>query len=127
MNLHRCVVRHRGDLTMTIHKEGVTAGEILLLRQIHGDDAVLGIEVMKKKSEITPREEMARLAEIYGPTLVAQAWPGVSPRLPETLREAGLAEEKDPEAEMQRIVAQTDPALVAAAEALRGDAASDLT
>jgi hypothetical protein len=107
---------------MTIHKEGVTAAEILLLRQIHGDDAVIDI-VQTKLSTRSHAEELRRLSEIYGPTIVAQAWPGVAPRLPSNLKDAGLlVEEKDPEAEMERITGAMDPALIAVAEAVRGGA-----
>lgn len=43
MDFHRCVVRHRGDLTMTISKDDMTPAHIVLLRMIHGSDAVVDI------------------------------------------------------------------------------------
>lgn len=93
MQLCSCVVRHAGSLTMTVVKENVTPPEAVLLRHIHGPDAVQHL-VAHRMTTRARREEWLRLADIYGPAVLAEAWPGVMAhnRLPATLQEAGIPE-----------------------------------
>lgn len=107
--MQRCsaVVRHAGNLAMTIHKENLTPAEIVLLRMIHGDDAVVQITVTaeegaNRRGDNSPVRELKRLRDLYGAKLVGQAWPGINPMLPVTLEQAGIrladdAETDDPD------------------------------
>lgn len=79
-----------GDSTMQVPKFGVTPSEVLLLRAIHGDDAVTDIDI-NGAEERSNREERDRLFGLYAkpnpngtfslPVLDA-LFPGVSARLP---------------------------------------------
>lgn len=89
MDLHNCVVRHAGNLGMTIDREDVTPAEILVLKALHGADAVLNI-VKTRARNIDSRKEMDRLKAYYGDKVVLDLFPGAAPVLPKTLREAGL-------------------------------------
>lgn len=72
MKLYNCKIRLHGNPLDETRKRGVTAGEIRLLKQIHGDDAVLEVtptgevaanDAGEPRSEA---EERARLERIYG-------------------------------------------------------------
>jgi hypothetical protein len=94
MQLYNCVVRHAGNLGMTIHKEDVTAAEIVLLRALHGEDAVINMaETRQTRRE--HRAERERLAAYYGERVLADCFPGALSRLPTTLAEAGIGVEQD--------------------------------
>jgi hypothetical protein len=96
-----------GDGTMTVPKYGVTPAEVLLLRAIHGEEAVTDIDIQDGEAKSidndekkrTSREERARLFEQYakvtpdGGTKLPQLdalFPGVSAKLPETFGELEL-------------------------------------
>lgn len=97
-----CTVRHGGSLLHTIPMTGVTPAEILILRRIHGEDAVVDIRpirMAKTRQEV----EWARLAEKYdrassftsapgeeNQPLMARMFPGAVHRLPVSLKEIGL-------------------------------------
>lgn len=92
MRLYRCTVNHAGNRDMRIHKEEVTAAEIVLLRRIHGGEAVNDVVATREAKRQQPKER-ERLAEIYGRRQFAAAFPGTLPHLPLTLTDAGLTEE----------------------------------
>lgn len=88
MRLHNCKVRLHGDVRDEVRKKNVTSGEIRLLQQIHGEDAVSEIVATGKDafSEIPEHthelrgeaEERERLGRIYGDLAVAKMF-GVKP------------------------------------------------
>lgn len=88
MRLHNCKVRLHGDVRDEVRKKNVTSGEIRMLQQIHGEDAVLEITPTGKDalSEIPDHthelrgeaEERERLGRIYGDLAVAKMF-GVKP------------------------------------------------
>lgn len=86
-----------GDKGNTIHKFHVTASEIAVLREIHGDEAVFDIEPQGEK-KITHRGERERLLAIYGAAkkddrpIVENLFPGAAARLFESLAELEIDE-----------------------------------
>lgn len=88
-----------GDSGNTIPKFAVTAAEIAVLREIHGNESVNEIEPLDDVQR-SHREERARLASIYGSAkipntqtpIVDSMFPGVAARVFETLAELELDE-----------------------------------
>jgi hypothetical protein len=93
VRIYRCTVNHAGNRDMVIHKDQVSAAEIVLLRRIHGAEAVNNVEVVFKEARRRQANERERLIETYGAKRFAESFPGPVPRLPLTLAEAGLTEE----------------------------------
>lgn len=99
MELCTCTVRHAGNLGMTIEKgehNPVTPAEIVILKHIHGDDAVVGI-AFNRNTVRSNLQELDRLRAFFGEKVVADVFPGVRPQLPTTLAEAGLIPSDEPE------------------------------
>lgn len=84
-------VRIAGSLLSTVQKTGITPAELIVLRQVHGNDAVVQLQAerMEIKGE-SASEELERLEKTYGPEVVAKAFPGHSPKLPKTFKEIGI-------------------------------------
>ena len=62
MKLYSCKVRIGGNVLNEVRKENATAAEIVLMRAIHGDDAVLEIEATGKVDR-SDADERSRLLE----------------------------------------------------------------
>lgn len=92
MYFYSCKVNHAGDRNTQIFKEQVTPAEIVMLRAIHGADAVTGVAKTREGKVLQPAER-ERLAGRYGAKLFTALFPGALPRLPMTLADAGLAED----------------------------------
>lgn len=84
-----CKVRLSGDLNNQIPKDGVTPAEILLLRSIHGGDAVAEVQ-SRGNDKRTHSGEIQRLRDAYGEKVVAAAFPGLSPTLPVAFKDIGI-------------------------------------
>lgn len=100
--MQRCSITLRlsGDPGNTIYKNEVTPAEIVLLRAIHGADAV--IDVKPTHMCKTPhREERQRLSLIYGKKRLDATFPGDFTKLPVSLKDIELTKE---EAEDERPV-----------------------
>lgn len=66
MKLYDGIVRHQGLTTNEIHKTGMTAAEVEVLRALHGQDAVVGIvPSTPANTKRTSAEERQRLTMIY--------------------------------------------------------------
>lgn len=65
MKLYSCKVRLKANPNDEVRKKGVTAAEIRLLRKMHGEDAVIEIQV-STETERTESQERDRLSQIYG-------------------------------------------------------------
>ena len=77
-----------GNVQHTVTRP-VAASEVLILRHIHGHDAVVNpVEVSTSKR--SNADEIARLKAEYGSNVFTQVYPGAAPKLPETFAEAGL-------------------------------------
>lgn len=69
MRSYNCLVNVGKEHLTTVQKLGTTAAEILVLRAIHGEDAVLDIR-KGKMDKRAHAEEYARLQGLYGGTKV---------------------------------------------------------
>lgn len=102
MQLVNCEVRLGGSQLHTVPKANVTPAEILVLRFLHGDDAVQNIRPGKVDKTIRHETEYDRLASIYGGSqfksepgeeskaVMPTLFPGAMKKLPTTLQEIGL-------------------------------------
>jgi len=72
MQIFDCAVRLAGDMNNVVPLLGITASEIVLLRRIHGDDAIIDIEyrknvdLQKQGSLGTSVDVYAKLEKKYG-------------------------------------------------------------
>lgn len=96
MELCNATVRLGGSVGHTVEKVHLTPPEIAVLRQIHGQDAVINIAIvhMDKRSHSIERD---RLEKLYGPKVVAELFPGTMAKLPVTLKEIGLGPSPTPQ------------------------------
>jgi hypothetical protein len=99
MKLYKATVRLSGSNDNEVPKIGLTAPEILILRSIHGDDAVVRIveTSQDKRSNAAERE---RLTQLYGLPAVNKIFPGAYTPLPTELPKA----EREPEAPLDEEV-----------------------
>lgn len=83
MQLYDCTVRLGGSMMNEVAMEATTAAQIMVLRSIHGEDAVVRIAA-KKMDKRSHREERARLNGLYGTKRVDDLFgnPIAAPRLP---------------------------------------------
>lgn len=94
------VVRLRGETQFEVAKPDVTVAEIVVLRAIHGQDAVVRIQPTRMCK--TPHaQEIERLRGIYatdpkGAELISGLWPGFNPRLPVSLKDIEIAASEPP-------------------------------
>ena len=96
MQIATVEVRLSGSREKTVHKENVTAPEIVILKTLHGADSVKVIKLagMDRRSH---SEEAKRLRSIYGSAkdekdvvVMDKLFPGHSPTFPVTLADIGL-------------------------------------
>lgn len=69
MQLYSANVRLHGSLLHEVYKTDLTASEVIVLRVLHGDDAVADIVHTGQAKNRTDAEERARLTETYGAAL----------------------------------------------------------
>jgi hypothetical protein len=93
MQVCNCTVAIAGEAGMTVAKSGVTIAELLVLRAMHGDDAVRNVEITGTVDVSAP-EERERLALIYRkpPTLVRDTL-GAQGSLPKTIDDTNFPED----------------------------------
>jgi hypothetical protein len=98
MDFHNCVLRHAGNLGMTVHKTNIPTPEIVLLRYIHGPDSVVQIETVRNSIPTDQRKLRDDMVRFYGDKFVDEVFPsnGMTARLPTTLAEAGIGVEEEP-------------------------------
>lgn len=99
-----CFVCLDGDRGASVYKPDVTVAEIVLLRAIHGEDAVTNIKPTNTGKE-KPADELARLRSIYTPLsnmtregtpIFDKVYPGRAPNVPKTLADIGGGDDVDP-------------------------------
>lgn len=66
MKLYNCQVRLSGNVNHVVPKYACTEHEILILRTLHGNDAVVFIKQVGEDKDRTEKGEFSRLAAIYG-------------------------------------------------------------
>jgi len=73
MDIFKCKVRLGGSVMNEVEKIAVTAPEVILLRAIHGGDAVVNLKrTGEKRAEHAVERD--RLAEIYGERKVIEVF-----------------------------------------------------
>jgi hypothetical protein len=92
VQLYRCQIKHAGKPYTVIYKEDVTPADIVIMRQIHGTDAVANIEATRESRDSAVKLRQ-RLKDTYGEKVFARCYPGLTPILPRDLGEAGLRED----------------------------------
>lgn len=106
MKLANIMIASGGGRDNTLPKYGVTAGEIAILRAIHGEDAVFDVEptdevaLNENDAPRTNRQELMRLKMIYGGAqdgnggkVVEGLYPGAAARVFEDFEELDLPED----------------------------------
>lgn len=89
MEYAKAEIRLAGSLENTVVKN-VSAPEIAVLRQIHGEDAVVNAIYSHSDSEVTQKAERERLSKFYNPGVVEKLFPGAIGKLATTLSEVGV-------------------------------------
>lgn len=93
MQICNCTIAIGGDIGMTVTKERVTIPELMILRSVHGDDAVRNIEVTHSVS-MSNSEERERLNQIYrNPEFVVRDTLGATGTLPSEIEDAGIPDD----------------------------------
>ena len=95
MELYSCKVRHAGNRGMEIPVDEVTPADIVLLRHVHGPDSVHSVRHIRQSNRQQAKER-ERLARKFSPRVFQEAYPGIAPRLPLTLADAGLRDDGTP-------------------------------
>jgi len=104
MQLVSCYVNLAGDLRHVVFKQSVSVAEVLVLRALHGQNAVTKIMPIGSASGhvIGNVAEKDRLTDIYGRkrdgigrALIEKLFPGFNPRMPATLKDIGVSEFDD--------------------------------
>lgn len=89
-----CVVRLSGDINFQVPKHDISVAEVALLRAMHGgEDGVVNITPTRKGPDspaAVKRRMLVRYINTGGAELIEKLFPGMSPRLPETLADIGL-------------------------------------
>jgi len=75
MELYDCQVRLSEDVRWQVEKRSVTAAEIMVLRTIHGKEAIANIRRADAKDPPTDSEVRARLDQEYGQALKRAGMP----------------------------------------------------
>jgi hypothetical protein len=63
---YNCAVRHNGNLLHEVPLTGITSKELVLLKAIHGADAIVRVVKTEQVVEREEQEELFRIAEKYG-------------------------------------------------------------
>jgi hypothetical protein len=93
MQFCNCTVAIGGEAGMTVAKSFVSVPEIMVLRAIHGEDAVRNIEVTSN-DDVDSNEERGRLMSIYKmPEGIVKDTLGATGPLPKTIDDSGIGDE----------------------------------
>lgn len=101
MKLYDCRVRLGGNLLHDVPKVKISGKEIHLLKSIHGDDAIVGVSE-KDDVQRDERDELFRLARIYGKKRVEDTFRTTLENFDEWLQDALSSEEEQRDAEEQQ-------------------------
>lgn len=114
MDLFTCEVRLAGSVQNTVYKREVTAAEVDVLRAIHGEDAVVSIELCGTTNAGSATAERERLVSKYNPQVVFELFPGARPNLPTTAAEIGVvAEDEKPKSKRRTAAKPLEPVVTA--------------
>lgn len=93
MERANATVRVGGSMLHTVRKQNLTPPEVVLLKVIHGHDAVVDIErgTTAKFAEVDEDiSEIERLCNVYGEAAFQDAFPGHAPQLPLKFKDIGI-------------------------------------
>lgn len=127
MERAECLVKVGGDPVITrVRKTGVSPAEVLVLRALHGNDAVTNVWPYGR-DKVRSEHEIERLRAAYevhqtkdDQGLIDRLFPGHLAQLPETFKQIGVTPERMPIAQMdedngptadEQEVVMYDPAL----------------
>ena len=83
------VVRVGGSLLHTVTKTGITPGELVILKHLHGPDAVTQLEL--DRADFTDSyDEWGRLEKRYGATVMRELFPGPVREVPSQFSDVGI-------------------------------------
>lgn len=74
INAYNCCVRPAGQLTHEVPKKNISAKEIMILRFVHGNDAVIKIERIGEFKDYDERRDLEYMAAQYGPAAVQRVF-----------------------------------------------------
>lgn len=125
-----CDVRLGGDVGSVVRKEGISVPEVLVLRAIHGNDAIVNITATEGRN-VSQKAEFDRLAQKYrvrtsdDKALVPSLFPGAIPQLPTRLAEIGIDVECLSEQEVEMQPKRSRKAKAATVEQTEADAGNE--
>lgn len=93
MQIVDCFVRLNGSVEFEVAKPGITVAEVALLRALHGEDAVVRITagpVVDVKPRTVKNDLLARYSADGPKKVIETLFPGMYPKVPETLGDVGL-------------------------------------
>jgi hypothetical protein len=99
MTMQRCTatIRLAGDMKNTVVRHGLSPAEVLVLRHIHGNDAVVDFKI-DGDDRGKKIDERGRLEARYGRKF-REAFPGANPQFPDKLSDIGVDLNADDEDE----------------------------
>lgn len=74
VHAYNCCVRPAGQMTHEVPKKNISAKEIMVLRYVHGNDAVIKIHRVGEFKEYDERRDLECLAAFYGPAAVQRVF-----------------------------------------------------
>jgi len=105
MQLANAIVSIAGNINHTVLAIDLTPAEVIVLKAIHGDAAVNEI-VMVGKNDVSCAEEKGRLQRKYDKNpnraYVEKLFPGHSPALAKTFKEAGIQAQVAPKVKQEK-------------------------
>lgn len=93
MQFVNCFVRLNGSVENEVARRDISVAEVSVLRALHGADAVVKIEALDKR-DVNARAVKDHLMSTYSSDnsrkVVEGLFPGMYPKIPETLGDVGL-------------------------------------
>lgn len=90
MQTAKCTVRLGGDVAQTIPNKEITCAEYLVLKSIHGEDAIVDLSSATGNDRRRHVDEMDRLRMLYGSQVIDGLFPGLAPELPRDFKSIGV-------------------------------------
>jgi hypothetical protein len=95
MKIYQLKLSHAGKMNHQMIMNGVTAPEVIMLKAVHGPQAVEDLLVTGHAPGLNHLEEKTRLIDKYGQKKFEEMFPGFSPILPADLAQVGIEAEYD--------------------------------
>lgn len=119
MDIVNCKVRHRGDMHHTISRYEIDVVEVMVLRHIHGEDAVVEIQVVGHTRK-PGKQVIDRIDQLYGAKIVEEVFgknlQQAAASLPKTLADIQITPDSPLICVQQREVSKDEAPQISAAE-----------